>query len=203
MFVLHAILRFLWKRLLQSIHALLTNYRERADFFQSEEEIVANTMCVVGMGREASVGQFRLGKSGETSLRLSRTEPEKYGEHFWDDPIYVEIKKSLDRVAEIMKDDPTGEFQNPFLTDTAGAFDATSIAVSHPLGGCIMGADVTKGVVDQFGRVFDKTKTGDRAFYEKLYIADASVIPSALGVNPSLTISALALRIGDQIIKEL
>jgi choline dehydrogenase-like flavoprotein len=201
LFILHAILRFLWKRLLQSIHAFFTNYRERGDIFRSEEEITANMMCVVGMGREASVGQFRLGKSGETSLRVSRTD----GKKFYDDPIFDAIRQSLARTAATLRDpnDPTSEFVNPFLTNTAGAFDATSIGVSHPLGGCIMGADVTKGTVDEFGRVFDKSKTGARPFYEKLYIADASVIPSALGVNPTLTISALALRIGDQIINEL
>lgn len=66
-----------------------------------------------------------------------------------------------------------------------------------------MGADVTKGTVDEFGHVFDKSKTGARPFYEKLYVADASIISTALGVNTTLTISALALRIGDQIIKEL
>lgn len=201
LFILHAILRFLWKRLLQSIHAFFTNYRERGDIFRSEEEITANMMCVVGMGREASVGQFRLGKSGESSLRLSRTD----GKKFFDDPIYDAIRQSLARTAAILRDpnDPTSEFINPFLTNTAGAFDATSIGVSHPLGGCIMGADVTSGTVDEFGRVFDKSKAGARPFYEKLYIADASIIPTALGVNPTLTISALALRIGDQIIKEL
>ncbi|HWN99630.1 MAG TPA: GMC family oxidoreductase [Blastocatellia bacterium] len=201
LFILHAILRFLWKRLLQSIHAFFTNYRERGDIFRSEEEITANMMCVVGMGREASVGQFRLGKSGETSLRLSRAD----GRKFYDDPIYDAIRQSLARVAAAMRDptDPTSEFVNPFLTNTAGAFDATSIGVSHPLGGCIMGAEATKGTVDEFGRVFDKSKTGARPFYEKLYVADASIIPTALGVNPTLTISALALRIGDQIINEL
>jgi len=201
LFILHAILRFLWKRLLQSIHAFFTNYRDRGDIFRSEEEIAANMMCVVGMGREASVGQFRLGKSGETALRVSRTD----GKKFYDDPIYDAIRQSLARVAEELRDpnDPTSEFVNPFLTNTAGAFDATSIGVSHPLGGCIMGADVTEGTVDEFGHVFDKSKSGTRPFYEKLYIADASVIPTSLGVNPTLTISALALRIGDQIIKEL
>lgn len=201
LFILHAILRFLWKRLLQSIHAFFTNYRERGDIFRSEEEITAKMMCVVGMGREASVGQFRLGKSGESSLRLSRTD----GKKFYDDPIYDSIRQSLARVAVALRDptDPTSEFVNPFLTNTAGAFDATSIGVSHPLGGCIMGADATKGTVDEFGRVFDKSTTGARPFYEKLYVADASIIPTALGVNPTLTISALALRIGDQIIKEL
>jgi choline dehydrogenase-like flavoprotein len=153
------------------------------------------------MGREESVGQFRLGTSGESPLRLSRTD----GRKFYEDPIYGSIRQSLVQLAAILRDsaDPTSEFVNPFLTNAAGAFDATSIAVSHPLGGCVMGRDASEGVVDEFGRVFDKTKSGARPFYEKLYIADASVIPTALGVNPTLTISAVALRIADQMIQEL
>jgi len=95
------------------------------------------------------------------------------------------------------------EFQNPFFNPVTKELKAESIALSHPLGRCIMGTDASKGVVDQFGHVFDKTKSGARPFYEGLYIADASIIPTALGVNPSLTISALSLRIGDQIISEL
>ena len=60
------------------------------------------------------------------------------------------------------------------------------------------------GVVDEYGRLYDVTKRGSsQPFYDGLYIADASVIPSALGVNPSLTISALALRIADKIIADL
>ena len=66
-----------------------------------------------------------------------------------------------------------------------------------------MAKSVADGVVDQFGRVFDKTKTGPRPFYEGLYIADASIIPTALGVNPSLTISALSLRVVDKLIEQL
>ena len=66
-----------------------------------------------------------------------------------------------------------------------------------------MAADATQGVVDEYGRVFDKTKQGIRPFYEGLYIADASIIPTALGVNPSLTILALSLRIVDKIIEEV
>ncbi|HEX3724673.1 MAG TPA: GMC family oxidoreductase [Pirellulales bacterium] len=60
-------------------------------------------------------------------------------------------------------------------------FNLTSTA--HILGGCPMGADRSRGVIDRFGRVFG---------YENFYIADGSVVPVNLSVNPSLTISALA-----------
>jgi len=201
LFILHAIIRWGWMRLLQSVKAFFTNYRERGDIFQSEEEIAAKMMCVVGMGREASVGQFRLGGPGETPLRVRRIDDKE----FYEDPIYEEIRKSLKGLAKELRQpgDTTKEFINPFLTNTSGAFDATSIAVAHPLGGCAMGGDSAVGVVDEHGRVFDKTKSGASPFYEKLYVADAAVIPTALGVNPSLTISALCLRIADKIIEEL
>ncbi len=55
--------------------------------------------------------------------------------------------------------------------------------------------------------MFDKRKRDnenqEQRFYEGLYIADGAIVPTALGVNPSLTISALALRIADKIIEEL
>jgi cholesterol oxidase len=70
-----------------------------------------------------------------------------------------------------------------------------------------MAEDTEHGVVDEYGRVFDKRKRDNenqkQRFYEGLYIADGAIVPTALGVNPSLTISALALRIADKIIEEL
>jgi choline dehydrogenase-like flavoprotein len=68
-------------------------------------------------------------------------------------------------------------------------------------GGCRIGNDATRGVVDEYGHVFDASAPGK--YYDGLYVVDASIIPSALGVNPSLTISALALRIGQQIATEM
>ncbi len=199
-FLLWSIFRYAKKRIPQLIKEIWRNNLMRADFFKSEEERIQNVMCVVAMGRESSTAEFRLGKSGETPLRITKPG----GKAFWDDPVYDAIRTSLSRLAKVLRPNNTQfEFFNPFLTATAKAAGADSIALSHPLGGCRMAASATDGVVDEFGHVYDKTRSGAKPFYDGLYIADASIIPTALGVNPSLTISALSLRIADQIIKEL
>jgi choline dehydrogenase-like flavoprotein len=199
LFLLFAVVRYLLGRGPAFLRALARNRTARQDEFASEDEWTANMMCVAAMGREASVGQFRLGGIRDTTLRVRRTD----GKQFHEDPIYAEIRASLDRFARELTDDPNRSFVNPFLSDTAGALGAKAIGLSHPLGGCGMGQAAQNGVVDEFGRVFDTSKHGDRPFHEGLHIADGSCIPTALGVNPSLTIAALALRSADAIIDEL
>ncbi len=67
------------------------------------------------------------------------------------------------------------------------AFNAMTTA--HILGGCSMGESPEKGVVDFKGEIFG---------YKNLFVADGSVVPANLGVNPSLTITALSEYIMDQ-----
>ena len=59
------------------------------------------------------------------------------------------------------------------------------LVTPHPLGGCNMGSSGDDGVVDHKGEVFG---------YPRLYVLDGSIIPRALGLNPSRTIAALAER---------
>ena len=54
---------------------------------------------------------------------------------------------------------------------------------AHILGGCPMGRDASEGVVD-----LDCAVHG----YEGLFVVDGSIVPANPGVNPSLTITALA-----------
>jgi cholesterol oxidase len=56
---------------------------------------------------------------------------------------------------------------------------------AHILGGATIGESPDSGVVDAFHRVFG---------YPGLHIVDGSAVPANLGVNPSLTITALAER---------
>lgn len=56
----------------------------------------------------------------------------------------------------------------------------------HPLGTCRMGISPEHSVVDPNGRCWD---------VEHLYVADGSTLPTSLGVNPQLSIMAMATRI--------
>ena len=60
-----------------------------------------------------------------------------------------------------------------------------------------MGRDSNEGVVDRFGRVFKGNL--ETSYYDNLYVVDGSIIPNALGVNPSLTICALSFRLAEHI----
>ena len=78
---------------------------------------------------------------------------------------------------------------NPF---SITAFGGNRI-IAHPLGGCAMGETVEEGVVAPDGRVFDPTK-GPKGVHNGLYVCDGAAVPSAVGVSPLLTITALAER---------
>ena len=56
---------------------------------------------------------------------------------------------------------------------------------AHILGGAVMGADPESGVIDADNRVFG---------YDDLYVIDGSMISANPGVNPSLSITAIAER---------
>jgi cholesterol oxidase len=62
-------------------------------------------------------------------------------------------------------------------------FDVPGTA--HCLGGCVIAASPEQGVIDARNRLFG---------YKNMYVCDGSVVAANLGVNPSLTITALAER---------
>lgn len=64
----------------------------------------------------------------------------------------------------------------------------------HPLGTCRMGADPDHAVCDQYGRFYG---------LDNVFIADGSIFPTSLGVNPMVSIMAAATKIAGYINREV
>ncbi len=99
-------------------------------------------------------------------------------------PIFERVH---DRVEEACRPLGGTKIPNPIWSNL---FQKDLITV-HPLGGCVMAEDAERGVVNHKGQVFSGEGT---AVHQGLYVSDGSVIPRSLGVNPLLTISAIAER---------
>jgi cholesterol oxidase len=92
-------------------------------------------------------------------------------------PVYLPVANEVARrLAKKMNGDPQSGLIE-VLTNKA--------TTAHILGGCPIGQSANDGVVDPASRVFG---------YRNLYVIDGSIIPANLGVNPSLTITAMAER---------
>lgn len=105
-----------------------------------------------------------------------------------DEPVYAHLDKILSKLVAASG----GSYvKNPLAGTVMGHQPATA----HPLGGCGMGRERSDGVVDHKCRVFNgAANAGDTDVHEGLYVIDGAVIPRSLGVNPLLTITAVAER---------
>jgi len=89
--------------------------------------------------------------------------------------------------------DPDFQSWLALLSSANNAPPHTQHASAHQMGTCRMSSSPSDGVVDSRGRVWGT---------EGLYIADASVFPSASGVNPMITVMAVADWIAGGIVKD-
>ena len=124
------------------------------------------------------------------------TEPDGRIRVSWDQAgqqqIFTRMNGELRRHARALE---ASYISNP----TWSVFHLGHLVTAHPLGGCPMGDDYLEGAVDPFGRVF----AGDGSVHDGLYVTDGSVVPSALGVNPLITISAISERFIERKIQQL
>ena len=100
-------------------------------------------------------------------------------------PIFQKVNDRLKRATEALG----GTFVHNPLWSKLFRSNLTTV---HPLGGCVMADDASTGVVNHKGQVF--SGTSGAAVYDGLYVSDGSVVPTPLGVNPLLTISAVGER---------
>ena len=147
-----------------------------------------HTMLYLVMGQDDARGTMVLETSG--------IEPEGRLRIDWDDVgqqiVFTRMNEELRRHARALG---ASFISNP----TWNIFRTRHLITAHPLGGCPIGEDYLHGAVDEFGRVF----SGDGSVHDGLFVSDGALVRSALGVNPFLTISALAERIAERKIRQL
>lgn len=146
------------------------------------EERVSNMLVLFGTGRDYNnTSKLFLGDGHKIELD---------NEYNLRQPVYDQILNGMRLFAEKIGKEGEDSLITP-LWDTQIS--------AHPLGGCSMGSDSTNGVVDSLGRVFRRGENKN-SVHDGLYVADGSIIPTSLGVNPSLSIIALAFRIAFHIV---
>ena len=134
------------------------------------------------------------GWAREATILLCMQALEGHLEMRWERPWFWPFSKMLvsrgDKVQTYIP--KANEFARKFAQIAGGTamsmlpeilFDVPGTA--HCIGGCVIADSPDRGVVDEHHRVFG---------YRNMYICDGSVLAANLGVNPSLTIAAIAER---------
>lgn len=138
----------------------------------------AHLQTFFAVSHDSAAGSFRLEND-----RLTLSWPRAA-----DEPVY----RRLDAALGALVAKAGGRYvKNPLAGTVMGHQPATA----HPLGGCAMGRTRDDGVVSHKGQVFKGGPDAGRTdVHDGLYVIDGSIIPRSLGVNPLLTITALAER---------
>jgi choline dehydrogenase-like flavoprotein len=149
---------------------------------------LTHTQTLLAMGHDPSAGSARLDEKTDR-LRLA-----------YDTGRMAQLENLQDSYLERVQDVKGIHLRNPVLRPLppgvanvlSGPKLSNGTFTVHPLGGCVMGDDSARGVVDHLGRVF--ASSAGTQVHEGLYVLDGAIVPTSLGANPLLTITALAER---------
>jgi len=162
-----------------------------------DPDAIERTQIFAAMGDDGARGRLELVDGWESASGNGTIKIE--WKHAGADPLYQrqdEILGKSEALGGIYLRSPLWQ---PLPTEVSGILSGSKpegkLLSVHPLGGCPMGDDWNTGVVDDIGRVYDPTAGGDYArTHDGLLVLDGSIVPVSLGINPLLTITALAER---------
>jgi len=172
-----------WRRALLRLRAALIHLGwsdqalrpGQADLRRSESD--TDSLVFLMIGEDAADGQMRLTPLLKRfDIRWSKDGSRK---------LFEDLKLTANELAK-------GSGATPFYALDGGPL--SKFTTVHPLGGCPMADDPSRGVVDDLGAVHG---------YPGLHVLDGSIVPTALGVNPSKTIAALAERGAAKLVERL
>jgi cholesterol oxidase len=178
------------------------------DSFAVSPAAMKNTSLYAIMGDDGADGELRL-PAAKARIGSKVAEEGIIGAH-WPGlnrkPLFNEQIKQLETLSE--NSCVAGKIlPNPgwkLLPESMNFFTNNQLGplvTVHPLGGCSMGDDVRHGVVDEYGRVYDGDPRHRQQYHEGLAVLDGAIIPTAIGTNPALTITAISLRALDALKK--
>ena len=160
------------------------------------DRLIEHTMIYGAMGDDGAAGKMALASTpkdvvdrfdGQLAIDWPRAR---------DAPVFAAQLEQLRQAHEQFSGVGGRVLPNPMwmaLPDFGGfQLPRGPVLTVHPLGGCPMADSFADGVVDSYGRVFDVRSRAD--MFPGLAVLDGSIIPVSLGINPSLTIAALAER---------
>jgi cholesterol oxidase len=131
---------------------------------------------LLGMGTDAADGVLRL-RRGELDLAWS---------HRRSLPMFAEMERLMTELSAAAG--------GRYVPSPLWRWPLRKLLTAHPLGGAPIGSDPAHSVAGPWGEVWG---------YPGLYVADGAAIPTALSVNPSLTIGALADRVASGIVDQM
>ncbi len=141
----------------------------------NEKNPLGNAMVWLGEGVDAADGRLTLGRGWlppwRTTLKVA-----------WNPRRSLPVINSILGIQRQLSQAGGGTLHVPWYWSWLKA-----LVTVHPLGGCKTGTAWENGVVDHRGEVFG---------YRNLYVTDGAILPRAIGRNPSMTIAALAERVG-------
>jgi cholesterol oxidase len=162
-------------------------YRDASkDRHSTEAELIDDVFFFNAMGEDEANGILSL-KGDAIDLDWPDGKP------IAGNQCFSKIEDMMRKLSEAM-----GGTYTPLPTweGLAPVFKEKTLIVTHPLGGCRIGPTMAEGVVNEFGQVYDGSKktTDPLAVHPGFYIVDGSTMPGALAANPTLTISAQAIK---------
>jgi choline dehydrogenase-like flavoprotein len=135
-------------------------------------EKLSHFACIEACTRDTHPGRIKLTRKGKVVIHKVRSQEDM-----------ARLEKGTRVIDEIFRSTGAQEIVH-------GSF---GIGL-HLMGGCVMGTDPARSVVDPEFRLHGK---------KNVYIADSSIFPNAPGINPSLTIMALSKMAADRILRNV
>jgi cholesterol oxidase len=136
---------------------------------------IGDSLIFLCIGRDAADGRMHLTHFGRFDIRFDMARSQRL----------------FDAMRTTVRELAVAAGATAFFALDAGPLG--KYVTVHPLGGCPMSDDPVAGVVDDAGKVHG---------YGGLYVLDGSIVPTAIGVNPSKTIAALAERGVEKLLAE-